>query len=57
MAAKSQKGCNMHSPSKLSCAIAAVLERVEVLGGGPQGTLCGAGAQAGVIRYITLHHQ
>src|SRR5258708_16420278 len=31
---------------------AADLERIEILGG-PQGTLFGAGAQAGVVRYIT----
>ena len=39
-------------PSRNLDVYAADLERVEVLEG-PQGTLFGAGAQAGVIRYIT----
>src|SRR5437016_11940522 len=40
------------SPGRNLDVYAADLERVEVLEG-PQGTLFGAGAQAGVIRYIT----
>src|SRR5271170_4097624 len=39
-------------PSRNLDAYAADLERIEVLEG-PQGTLFGAGAQAGVLRYIT----
>ena len=39
-------------PSRNLDVYTADLERVEVLGG-PQGTLFGAGAQAGVVRYIT----
>jgi iron complex outermembrane receptor protein len=39
-------------PSRNLDVYAADLERIEVLEG-PQGTLFGAGAQAGVVRYIT----
>ena len=43
---------SMQFPARNVDVYVADLERVEVLEG-PQGTLCGGGAQAGVVRYIT----